>query len=189
MFGVSELLAGAARQHACVCSEEQLRSILPRPGQILLISGPSGAGKTSLLRALHRLSRQTTQWIDFGALQLPDKPVIDCFEKLPIISALRLLSRVGLAEAWSYFKTPDQLSEGQRWRLRLALAMAGAKPASGRRVAREDRQIIIACDEFAAILDRVSILLNRAYRAIYVVSRGGGAVEFVSVEEVSKHDY
>lgn len=33
-----------------------------------------------------------------------------------------------------------------------------------------------------------SIRLNRAYRAIYVVSKGG-AVEFVSVEEVNKHDY
>jgi len=32
-----------------------------------------------------------------------------------------------------------------------------------------------------------SIRLNRAYRAIYVVRKG--AVEFVSVEEVSKHDY
>jgi proteic killer suppression protein len=33
-----------------------------------------------------------------------------------------------------------------------------------------------------------SIRLNRAYRAIYVVSRGG-VVEFLSVEEVNKHEY
>ena len=33
-----------------------------------------------------------------------------------------------------------------------------------------------------------SIRLSRAYRAIYVIRRGG-AVEFVCVEEVSKHDY
>jgi toxin HigB-1 len=33
-----------------------------------------------------------------------------------------------------------------------------------------------------------SIRLNRAYRAIYAVNKGG-AVEFVSVEEVNKHDY
>jgi proteic killer suppression protein len=33
-----------------------------------------------------------------------------------------------------------------------------------------------------------SIRLNRAYRAIYVMSKGG-TVEFVSVEEVNKHDY
>lgn len=32
-----------------------------------------------------------------------------------------------------------------------------------------------------------SIRLNRAYRAIYVVSKG--AVEFVLVEEVNKHEY
>lgn len=33
-----------------------------------------------------------------------------------------------------------------------------------------------------------SIRLNRAYRAIYVV-RSDGVAEFVSVEEVNKHDY
>jgi len=33
-----------------------------------------------------------------------------------------------------------------------------------------------------------SIRLSRAYRAIYVVGANGD-VEFVSVEEVSKHDY
>jgi proteic killer suppression protein len=33
-----------------------------------------------------------------------------------------------------------------------------------------------------------SIRLSRVYRAIYIVKDGGG-VEFVSVEEVSKHDY
>jgi proteic killer suppression protein len=33
-----------------------------------------------------------------------------------------------------------------------------------------------------------SIRLSRAYRAIYVVL-GSGEIEFVSVEEISKHDY
>ena len=33
-----------------------------------------------------------------------------------------------------------------------------------------------------------SIRLSRAYRAIYVIHQNG-ALEFVSVEEVSKHDY
>ncbi len=33
-----------------------------------------------------------------------------------------------------------------------------------------------------------SIRLSRAYRAIYVVKADGG-IEFVSVEEVSKHEY
>ena len=33
-----------------------------------------------------------------------------------------------------------------------------------------------------------SIRLSRAYRAIYVIRRNG-TLEFVSVEEVSKHDY
>jgi proteic killer suppression protein len=33
-----------------------------------------------------------------------------------------------------------------------------------------------------------SIRLNRCYRAFYIVKRNG-LIEFVSVEEVSKHDY
>jgi len=39
-----------------------------------------------------------------------------------------------------------------------------------------------------ARLGQRSIRLSRAYRAIYVI-RQGGQVEFVSVEEVNKHDY
>ena len=33
-----------------------------------------------------------------------------------------------------------------------------------------------------------SIRLNRSYRAIYIIKRNGH-IEFVSIEEVSKHDY
>ena len=33
-----------------------------------------------------------------------------------------------------------------------------------------------------------SIRLNRAYRAIYVI-RSDGSIDFVSIEEVHKHDY
>ncbi len=33
-----------------------------------------------------------------------------------------------------------------------------------------------------------SIRLNRAYRAIYVI-RSDGSIDFVSIEEVNKHDY
>ncbi len=33
-----------------------------------------------------------------------------------------------------------------------------------------------------------SIKLNRSYRAIYIIMRGG-TVEFVSIEEVNKHEY
>src|SRR5205085_438875 len=61
--------------------------------------------------------------------------------------ALRSLSRVGLAEVWTYLRTPAELSEGQRWRLRLALALVSPTRCP---------RTILACDEFAAKLDRVS---------------------------------
>src|SRR5207248_9473630 len=100
-----------------------------------------------------------------------------------------LLARVGLSEAWTYLRTPSELSEGQRWRFKLALALhrAGAMivsqesartsllaaggsprgdaeptgaPAHGYdwREVRESSPIL-ACDEFAAVLDRVTAMV------------------------------
>jgi ABC-type ATPase with predicted acetyltransferase domain len=83
-------------------------------------------------------------WIDVNRLRLPDLPVVDCFDGRPLDQTLPLLSRLGLAEAWTYLRPPRQISTGQRFRLRLAIALARAAdwPRS-----------IITCDEFAATLD------------------------------------
>jgi ABC-type ATPase with predicted acetyltransferase domain len=127
-------------------SPNQLRDLLPRAGGIALITGPSGSGKSTLLRALRSLARGR-RWIDISAIRLPRRPVVECFPRLPPDQALTLLSRVGLAEAQCCIRTPTALSDGQRWRLRLALAL---HHASWRGPA------VLACDEFAALLDRVS---------------------------------
>ena len=67
-------------------------------------------------------------------IDAPDVPLVDCFDDLEVKDALALLSRVGLGEAWSYLRTLAELSEGQRWRLKLALAMHRArKQPSARR--------------------------------------------------------
>jgi hypothetical protein len=76
-----------------------------------------------------------------------------------VVAALETLSRVGLGEVWTYLRTPAQLSEGQRWRLRLALGLARARPAQGRDLC------VLAIDEFAAPLDRVTArVVARALR-------------------------
>jgi ABC-type ATPase with predicted acetyltransferase domain len=81
---------------------------------------------------------------------LPQAPLTDCFgEDLPLEDVLALLGRVGLGEAWSYLRTPDELSDGQRWRLRLAMGIHRA------RTQQTERAILVA-DEFAALLDRVT---------------------------------
>ncbi len=156
-----------------------LKIPLPRPGQILLITGPSGAGKSSLLRALR--SRARRPWLDLANIPLLNKPIIDLLPDLPIQSALQSLARVGLAEAHSYLCTPDQLSEGQRFRLRLAVALhqSQARPVgntdqhartSKQQLATSNspRNSILASDEFAALLDRVTaaVISHALRRAI-----------------------
>ncbi|MGH7215211.1 MAG: AAA family ATPase, partial [Tepidisphaeraceae bacterium] len=100
--------------------------LLPRPGRLVLLTGPSGSGKSTLLRAIRDAgsSHAPRRWIDLARLRLPDRPLVDCFgTRVSLERVLKELSRVGLAEAWSYLRTPGELSEGQRWRLRLAMGM------------------------------------------------------------------
>lgn len=158
-----------------------LRSLLPRAGQIVFLTGPSGAGKSSMLRALRTL-RPRGRWMDLNTIDLPDAPLVDCFDGAALDQTLALLSQVGLAEAWSYLRTPGELSEGQRWRLKLALAM---KEGSGLRIRDSGKaesafsprvcsrsgavetasklagytgpsRLILLADEFAALLDRIT---------------------------------
>jgi ABC-type ATPase with predicted acetyltransferase domain len=92
------------------------------PGTITLITGPSGAGKSTLLRQLRRRNRDAL-WIDVTRVPLPNARVVDCFQSDDLESILAFLGRVGLAEVWTYLRMPNQLSDGQRLRLRWALAL------------------------------------------------------------------
>lgn len=148
------------------------QQLIPRAGQILLITGPSGSGKSQLLRQLRRCA--TADWIEPTDIALPDRPVIDCIcqalsphdPNVAIERGLLLLSRVGLAEAWTYLHAPAQLSDGQRWRLILSMMVARATQYP----TTPDQSIptaILAMDEFAALLDRVTaIIVARALRRL-----------------------
>jgi ABC-type ATPase with predicted acetyltransferase domain len=116
-----------------------------RPGTITLITGASGSGKTTLLRELRSKSRARA-WLDVATIKLPDIPVVDCFNSDELVEVLMTLGRVGLGEVWTYLRKPSQLSEGQRWRLRLALALWRLRDNSG----------VLLADEFCAVLDRVT---------------------------------
>lgn len=131
-----------------------------RPGQILFITGPSGSGKSTLFRRL-RAAHPARRWLDVDHLRLPAMALVDCFPHRPLEDTLQILGRVGLGEAWSYLRTPAQLSEGQRWRLRLALALdratARRRPSAPARDPSPPPPLrVLASDEFAAVLDRVT---------------------------------
>ena len=119
-------------------------------GTITLITGASGAGKSSLLRKLRERCAPTSRdWIDLSEVQFADVPIVNCFGGEKLIEVLRRLGRVGLGEAWSYLRTPSELSDGQRFRLKLAVALHRVANSRG-------NGPILACDEFAAVLDRVT---------------------------------
>ncbi len=85
------------------------------------------------------------------------------------METLKLLGRVGLGEAWSYLRTPCELSEGQKFRLRLAVGLWRAMKIGEIAEMNERRGAalrstppggrVIVCDEFAAVLDRLTAMI------------------------------
>jgi ABC-type ATPase with predicted acetyltransferase domain len=113
-----------------------------RPGQVVLFTGASGSGKSSLMRAAsEQLASENARLINIDSLDLGRRTLIDSLAGDPAAD-MQLLAQCGLGEARLLLRTPDELSDGQRYRFRLALGVS-QKP-----------QWIIA-DEFTATLDRV----------------------------------
>lgn len=111
------------------------------PGQVVYITGGSGAGKSLLLDLL---KKKLTNSIDLDKQSLPkNTPLVDCFADASLSDSLCWLSSAGLSDAFAILRTSDQLSDGQRYRFRLAIALA-QKPD------------FICIDEFCATLDRIT---------------------------------
>jgi len=106
---------------------------------IVYITGESGSGKSVLLRALEKdLGDQAVSMKDIEIDTR--KPLIDCIGKT-VEEGLELLSRVGLNDAFLFIRRYSQLSDGQKYRYRIA------------KLIESEKQFWVM-DEFCATLDR-----------------------------------
>ncbi|MDH5788016.1 MAG: GNAT family N-acetyltransferase, partial [Candidatus Bathyarchaeota archaeon] len=109
------------------------------PTDIVYVTGDSGSGKSVLLKAIHKDLGDDV--FDMGDVHEESvKPLIETVGA-SVEEALELLSRVGLNDAFLFLRTYDQLSDGQKYRYRIAKLVEG------------DKQWWLM-DEFAATLDR-----------------------------------
>jgi ABC-type ATPase with predicted acetyltransferase domain len=135
MFGLTiEQLADRVATHQC--------RLELKAGDIVYIMGPSGAGKSVLLRELER-AVPPGESVNLANIPLAeDRSVIDCFDG-DVVASLRLLGAMGLSEVFCLLNRPCNLSDGQKYRFRLAQALAS-------------RKTFIFADEFSGELDRVT---------------------------------
>jgi len=111
-------------------------------GDVVYITGPSGAGKSLLLGELEK-SVPASDKVNLNEIKLPDdKSVIDCIDG-DFLQALKLLSITGLNDVFCVLNQPANLSDGQKYRFRLAMALASEKK-------------FIFADEFCSELDRIT---------------------------------
>ncbi|WP_225322305.1 ATP-binding cassette domain-containing protein [Klebsiella pneumoniae] len=128
-------------------------------GDVVYVTGQSGSGKSVVLRELQRLMADAGQRVasidDF--IFADDTNVIDQLGKTTS-DALGLLSMAGLNDAYLFVRKPSEMSDGQKYRLKIAkLIESGAD--------------VWVADEFGAVLDRVTAQvvasnLQRAARAV-----------------------
>jgi len=113
------------------------------PTDIVYITGDSGSGKSVLLKALEKDIRRDMglTCINIADIKPPKHlPLIETVGK-SLEEALELLSRVGLNDAFLFLRTYEQLSDGQKYRYKIAKMI-------------ESQAQFWVMDEFAATLDR-----------------------------------
>ena len=131
-------------------------------GDVVFITGDSGGGKTLLLRKL--TEQLYVQKADINTVNLddivpnPNDVIIESVGK-DLEEAVRLLSMMGLNDAFIFLRKYKELSDGQKYRYRLAKAMSlGVN--------------VVFIDEFCANLDRTTAKVI-SYNLQRVIRRSG----------------
>lgn len=113
-------------------------------GSVVYITGQSGSGKSLLLRDLERqMGNRGLSTVNLDNVPLDNtKPLIEQIGT-STGDAQRLMTLAGLTDAYLWIRRPSELSDGQRYRFRLAKAM-------------ETKASVWVADEFMAVLDRTA---------------------------------
>ena len=117
------------------------------PGRIILIAGPSGSGKSTVLA---RIASEFAAAVWVQSIRFPphDALIDAVAPEAQTPEALATLTACGLGDAHTWLRPFDVLSEGEKFRARLAKAVAAA-------TVRQAAAPLI-CDEFASLLHRRS---------------------------------
>lgn len=111
-------------------------------GDVVYITGQSGSGKSLLLKELARQISDEQPIADIDKVELLEVPLVDQVGE-STDEAVKILNMAGLADAYLLIRKPSELSDGQRYRFRIAKLM-------------ESKARVWVADEFGAVLDRVT---------------------------------
>lgn len=136
-----------------------------RDGDVVYITGQSGGGKSVLLRELAKqMAARGKSVINLDAIVFDNLPLIDQIGK-DTKDAIGLMGMAGINDAYLWVRKPSELSDGQRYRFRLAKAM-------------ETKAQVWVADEFLAVLDRTAAKVIAF--SIQKVARRAGATVLVA---------
>lgn len=138
-------------------------SLQLQPGQITLIGGPSGSGKSGALRALG--ARLGPRAILLEQQQFdPRRAILEqVAEQGSPAEAISTLTACGLGEPRLWLRRFDDLSEGEQFRALLARAVDAARRTAGS---------VVLADEFCAVLHR-RLAKAVSYNLRRLVTAGG----------------
>jgi len=146
--------------------------LLP-PGSIIALSGPSGSGKSTALRMIerHAVGGHSVNRVTLSGT----RSVIDSIcPNESLDKALELLGACGLGETPLWIRSPAELSDGQRFRARLARAVGmhlrGRSPSP------------LVCDEFCSGLHR-RLAKAVAFNLRKLVSRYGLSLVLATADD------